>query len=65
MTGYENNLTFPKSSPVTINLESLLLLQQFTSVPSAFSGHIPSVVNDIVQLFVAHSTSFTVLVCVI
>ena len=55
--GYVNNLTFPKSSPVAIRVLSRLRFTTLISVPSAPSGHIPIVSNDIAHEFDAHSVS--------
>lgn len=51
------NLTLPKSSPDARMVLSLLRAAELTSVPSACSGHIPTVLNDNVQVCDAHLTS--------
>lgn len=52
--GCVNSFTLPKSSPVASNVWSLLRLTVLISVPSPFSGQIPTVSNDNVQLCEAH-----------
>lgn len=57
VAGYKNSLTFPKSSPLAINVLSKFLQTALISVPSACSGHMPIVWNERLQFCVAHLIS--------